>query len=176
MNLLLMSKAFAADASGEYLKYQEPAATTMSGFSIFSYVISLLFTFGVVVALAYFTSRFWGNKLNLAGRKNSSKILSSLSLGTNRAVYVVEMAGEYLVLGVTDHNITLLQTITDPDKIHELLEQNIQESETFQAVFRSQLHSLQHMSHKFPEVFGRDKMNKERKNALDHDATDIEKR
>ena len=80
-----------------------------------------------------------------------------LSLGTSRAVYVVEIAGQILVLGVTDHTINLLQEITDPVAIEKIKNQpHYPGANQFEAIFQRQLVSLQQLSRKFPAVFGSD--------------------
>jgi len=167
----------AADGTGEYLKVQEPQYASPSGFSVFAYVLSLLFTFGVVLALAYFTSKFWGGKLNQITKNNNSKVLRTLSLGPHRAVYVIEFVGEYLVLGVTDHNITLLHKITSQEQIDQLKSQTAPaESEKFELVLRKQLNALKGMSHKFPNVFGAESDTPLDLTQQKNHETDVEKR
>ncbi len=171
------SAAFAADGTGEYLKVQEPQYSSPSGFSVFSYVLSLLVTFGVVIALAYFTSKFWGGKFRQFNKNSHHKILLTLPLGQNRAVYVVEIIDEYFVLGVTDHNITLLQKITSPEQIEQLKAQEMSaETEDFGLIFRNQLHSLKNMSHQFPAVFGIQKEEELVSKQAKNQSTDVEKR
>lgn len=167
----------AADSTGEYLKVQNPQYASPSGFSVFAYVLSLLFTFGVVLALAYFTSRFWGGKLNQLTKNNNNKVLRTLSLGPHRAVHVVEIVGEYFVLGVTDHNITLLHKITSQEQIEQLKAQDmLAEVTKFELVLRQQLNSLKDMSYKFPNVFGSEPQRPVDSNQLNDHSTDVEKR
>ena len=167
---------FAADGTGEYLK-QEPQYSGSSSLSVFSYVISLLFTFGVVLALAYFASKFWGNKFSQFTRNENQKVLLTLPLGHNRAVYVVEIVNEYFVLGVTDQNISLLHKITSLEQIEQLKGQStLNRTDNFGLIFRNQLHSLKHMSRKFPGVFGDDKPADTTFNHTKNQSTDSEKR
>lgn len=145
----------AAEPTGEYLQYQEPqAATHSSGLSTFTYIFSLLVTFTIVIGLAYFASRFVGQKMASRLGSSNQKIVSTLSLGTNRAVYVVEIAGKFLILGVTDHTINVLQEITDIGEIEKMKAEPISVPEAqFDKVFQRQLASLQQLSLKFPNVF-----------------------
>lgn len=173
--LVIAPVTLAADATGEYLQVQEPQYAATSGFSVFAYVFSLLFTFGVVLALAYFTSKFWGGKLSQFTKNNNNQVLRTLSLGQHRAVYVVEIAGEYFVLGVTDHNINLLHKITSKEQIEQLTAPNLSsDAETFELVLRRQLDSLKNMSHKFPNVFGSEPPAES--NQQKNNPTDVEKR
>lgn len=70
--------------------------------------------FALVVALAYYVTRFLARRLpGLGGRH--LRLLEQLPLGHNRAVCLVEVAGEVLVLGVTEHQVSLLRAVDDPD-------------------------------------------------------------
>lgn len=102
-----LSPVYAAAQPGDYLNYQEPKPAGTSWFSTLAYMFSLLITFIVVIGLAYFTSRFVGQKMGKTAASSDNKVILTLPLGANRGVYVVEVAGKFLVLGVTDHNINL---------------------------------------------------------------------
>lgn len=154
--IITASQVYAADANGGYLNYQEPQpSATSSWLSTIAYVFSLVATFAVVIGLAYFTSRFLGQKMGQASVVGDNRILVTLALGPNRAVYIVEVAGKFLVLGVTENNITLLEEITDQIRIEKLKQQPaaMPASNQFDEIFQRQLASLQHMSQKFPTVF-----------------------
>ena len=145
----------ANDPNVPYLKYQEPQPATTSWLSTGGYLVSLLITFFLVLGLAYFASRFLGHKFSQNMGMGDSTILSTLVLGPNRAVVVVEIAGKILVLGVTEHQITLLQEIHSAEEIAKLRTQrSVSATEPFQNVLRQQLSVLQQMTHKFPAVFG----------------------
>lgn len=147
----------AQEAQEGYLKYQEPAASveTTSWVSTLAYVLSLIATFAAVLGFAYFTSRFLGQKLGNLSSGPSNKILATLPLGANRGVYVVEVAGKCLVLGVTDHGITLLQEIVDEAEIEKIRLQKAEHlpQADFHQIFQKQIASLQQISQKFPAVF-----------------------
>lgn len=147
--------ALAAGQGGGFLSYQEPKPAESSWFSTLAYVVSLLVTFAVVIGLAYVTSRFLGQKMGRYSAGGSQKVLASLPLGANRGVFVVEVAGRFLVLGVTDHNVNLLVEITDPEEMERLRAVvPAGPPRQFDDVFQKQLASLRQMSHRFPGVFG----------------------
>ncbi len=149
--------AFAADQPGEFLNYQEPKSAGSSWFSTLAYLFSVLVTFAFVIGLAYFTSRFVGQRMGKSTVSGENKVIYSLSLGPNRGVSVAEIAGKFLILGVTEHNINLLQEITDPEQIDKLKALDQQRPVTpFDTVFQRQLASLQQMSKRFPGSFGAD--------------------
>lgn len=151
--------------SGGYLSnYQDTTSqpTQSSWLSTVAYLISLFIVFAFVVGLAYFASRFLGKKIGAANLSKSSKVLESLQLGTNQALYVVEIAGEILLIGVTDHNITLLNKVTDELEIGKLRSQadfNLT-NESFNHMFENQLVSLEQMARKVPNILN---INRDRK-------------
>lgn len=159
--VLLPGLIYAApEQGGGYLQYQEPKPVGASWLSSVGYLVTLLLTFAVVIALAYFTSRFIGYKMGGMAKNVNSQILWTLPLGANRAVYVVEIVGRLMVLGVTDHSIQLLQEITDPQEISQLKStQATRLGHPFEKVFQSQLSSLQQMSKSFSGVFERHQKN-----------------
>lgn len=154
-SLLAADPVLAAGQGADYLSYQEPKPAGSSWLSTIAYVLTLVVTFAVVIALAYFTSRFLGQRMGRFSAAGDNRVLVSLPLGQNRGVYVVEVAGKFLVLGVTDHSVNFLQEITDPAMIEKLRTTALPApASQFDTVFNRQLASLQQMSHKFPGVFG----------------------
>lgn len=155
--LLVTGSVYGQEQNSNYLRYQEPQPPTTSLFSTVAYIFTLLAAFAVVIGLAYFTSRILGKKLGLSSGAFGSRILTVIPLGTNRSLHVVEVAGKVLLLGVTDHSITLLQEITDSEEITKLRDDHIKTEATqtpFDQVFQRQIVSLHNMSRKFPSVFG----------------------
>lgn len=153
---LLSAWTVLAAAPNEYLKYQEPQPPVASStLSTFVYIISLVVTFTVVIALAYITSKFLGQKMGKLHSTGDNRVINTLPLGPNKAVYTVEIAGKFLILGVTEHSINLLHEVTTPEEIEKLkvLSPQEQQGSPFEQVFERQLSSLQQMSKKFPIVF-----------------------
>jgi len=145
---------YAAGQTPEYLPYHEPQSAGSSWLSVLAYLFTLLITFLIVVALAFFTSRYLGLRMGRATVVGDNKVILSLPLGPNRGVSVVQIAGKFLILGVTDHNINLLQEITDPAEADKLKNNPGVAVTQFDTIFQKQLASLQQMSQKFPGVFG----------------------
>ena len=158
ITLLFTAHGVAAGETGEYLKYQEPQPPATSWLAASGYIISLILTFLLVLGLAYVTSRFLAQRFNGSAGLNSGKIHTTLPLGPNRAVYVVEIAGKFMVLGVTEHNISLLREITAPEDIEQLRisTNNNLPPEQFENVFHRQLNSLKQLNKRFPTAFGSD--------------------
>lgn len=156
LTLLSCSQVLASDGARGYLNYQEPQITTISWFSNVAYIFSMLITFAAVIGLAYLTSRFLGKKMGQFSSNSDNRVLAVLPLGNNRAVYIVDIVGKVLVLGVSDQSIALLEEITDEDRVEKLRQNSVRETQlngSFGDLFQKQLASLQHMSNKFPTVF-----------------------
>jgi flagellar protein FliO/FliZ len=154
----LLGPVYAAANNGGYLQYQEPQAPAASSWlSTLAYVFTLLLTFALVIGMAYFASRFLGQKMgNITAGSSTTRVLSFVSLGQNKGIYLVEVSGQVLVLGVTEHSINVLKEITDEDQIEMIKAERRQEevSRQFDKVLQRQLASLQQFSQKFPNVFG----------------------
>lgn len=128
----------------------EPQPTSISWWSTFAYLISLVAVFAVVVVMAYFAARFIGGRFNSARMAaGGGKILENLQLGPNRSVCVVEIAGRVFLLGVTDGGITLLGEIDDKDIIEHLHEQSLAAND----IFYNDFGSFSDMVKKIPPLF-----------------------
>ena len=116
---------FAAGADGGYLAGYDtevaPKPAAVSWWSTLAYLVSLVAVFALVVGLAYFTAKFVGSRFN-ARSSGGGRVLENLPLGPNRSVCVIKIAGRVFLLGVTEHNITLLSEITDDEAIEDLQE------------------------------------------------------
>ena len=142
------------EQQSNYLPYQEPQPPAISLLSSIAYVLTLLVTFAVVIALAYLTSRFLGNKLKAGSVSQGGRVLVIMPLGTNKTLQVVDVAGKVLLLGVTDHAVTLLLEVTDSEDIAKLRDSSTQPAYgEFERVFAKQFASLQQISQKFPGIF-----------------------
>jgi flagellar protein FliO/FliZ len=86
---------------------------------------------GVLAVLALLSSVFFVNKKLNSKRAgapfnhDSIKVVSQKFLGPKRNLTLVRVSGEYLLLGVTDHNITLIKQLSVvDDEIPELVPQD----------------------------------------------------
>ena len=121
----------AAPTEGGYLAGYDtenvPKPASVSWWSTLAYLLSLIAVFAVVVILAYVTAKFIGGRFNAARSSGGGRVLENLTLGPNRSVCVVKIAGRVFLLGVTENNITLLSEITDDEEI-ETLQENAPEN------------------------------------------------
>lgn len=87
------------------------------------FILGLL-CIGLYYILKYVSKNREG-RLPVRGEMN---VLSSLILGPNKQLQIVEVSGQLLVLGVAEHGINLITEITDPEVKHRIL----QKKETYQ--------------------------------------------
>ncbi len=123
--ILSQGDALAAEgaSSGGYLAGYEnadPKPTGISWWSTAAYLASLFVIFAFVVGMAYVAARFLGGHFAKGSVSGEGSILTNLPLGPGKSVAAVEIAGRVFLLGVTDHNITLLTEVTDADEIERL--------------------------------------------------------
>lgn len=141
-------------ASSGYLQYQEPAAKAAgSTWGTIAYVLSLLALFAGVILLAYFTSRYLAAKMGSIGQGSGSAIHTTLSLGPNRNIHLVEMVGRFFVVSSTEHSIQLLFEITSPEEIIRIKESAKSAAPSFDHALSAQLSALKQMRDKFPGIF-----------------------
>ena len=110
--LVLPSVGLAADSGGYLSGYenQDPAPNGTPGVSWWStiaYVASLVVVFLFVAGLAYYVSKILGGRFGRAMSGGGGRLLENLPLGPGRSACVVELAGRILLLGVTEHTISL---------------------------------------------------------------------
>ncbi len=75
----------------------------------------LLMSLVVVAAVAgglIFATRRWAKAKNTVGGQAKVKVSHQLHLGPKKSIALIEVAGEHLLIGVTDHNINLLKTLS----------------------------------------------------------------
>lgn len=78
--------------------------------------VRFLFAFALVVALAWAAARLAG-RLPRAGGRSGLQVEGALSLGGNRGVYLLRVAGRLLLVGVAQE-VTLLAELS-PDAVPE---------------------------------------------------------
>lgn len=151
----LAAAADTAGADGGYLSGYDntnPKPSQMSWWSTLAYFISLVAVFAFVVVMAYFASRFLSGHFQKQANAGGGRLMEHLPLGPNKSVCIVELAGRVLMLGVTDHQISLLGEIDDPEEIDRLRRQAVSQP-LDNSAFASQLSSLDELTKRIPTLF-----------------------
>jgi len=126
-----IKKAALSDSSSEIKKVEQkskfslkdsPSAgkpielvpSSMKMFSMLSLVL------GIIFLLFFGFKKFVLKNTVFGGGEKLVNVLGSGFLGPKKNIVLVEVAGEVLVLGMSQDHIALLTNITDPDKIEEI--------------------------------------------------------
>lgn len=150
----LAAAADTASTGGGYLSgydNTDPKPSQMSWWSTLAYLISLVAVFAFVVVMAYFVSKFLSGRATKQASASGGKLMEHLPLGPNKSVCVVEIGGKVLLLGVTDHQITLLGEIEDLEEIERLRRQAVARP-LDNSAFASQLSTLEELTRKVPSL------------------------
>lgn len=93
--------------------------------SMGGYLLKMIFSLAVIGGLAYATLRLFPRNLALGHTGEYITVYDTQPLGQNKGIYIAEIGGKVLALGVTDHNITILSEITDGDLIRDMRENHV---------------------------------------------------
>jgi len=115
--------------TGAEPSYQNPAADV----SLVRVIVQILISLAVIGGLAYLTARFMKNNLQWRSQGEWIKVYEQQSLGLNKGLFITEVAGKVYVLGVTEHNISVISEITDQELIEDM-QVAFQEKQQLQAV------------------------------------------
>jgi len=74
-------------------------------------ILSLLIVLLVIIVSAYILKKF---QITAQGGHQALKVVSSVHLGSKERVVVVQVGEKQLVLGVTAHNVNILETLDTP--------------------------------------------------------------
>ncbi len=66
----------------------------------------------VVAGAATFAAKKWRHNKDKGGQKARIEIMHQLHLGPKKSIGLIRVAGEALLVGITDQNITMLKTVT----------------------------------------------------------------
>lgn len=78
-----------------------------------SQVARILVVFVFVVLAAFATARFFGKRYGVLRGGKYLRILDVVPLGAHRALYLVEVAGAWLLVGVTEKDIRLIARVSE---------------------------------------------------------------
>ncbi len=78
------------------------------GSNILQVAIALLATLGILILCAYFAKKLLAGS---HGTNSLIKVLATRTLGSRERLMLVELQGETVLIGVTQHNISKLHTI-----------------------------------------------------------------
>ncbi|OLA95085.1 MAG: flagellar biosynthetic protein FliO [Candidatus Melainabacteria bacterium LEY3_CP_29_8] len=95
-----------------------------------TYILQAFMSLALVIGLIYLSAYIYKKLTNVTStkinktkedviNKNKLNIISSLPLGSNKSLYVVEVSGKTLLLGVCENNISLIKELGQDEPIFE---------------------------------------------------------
>lgn len=81
------------------------------GLELFGALVAIMF----VIFLAYLTTRFFSGTYKLKQQGKAVKVLEATSLGPKKQLVLSKVGDRYLLLGVTDQQITRLAEFTEEE-------------------------------------------------------------
>ncbi|HWP98595.1 MAG TPA: flagellar biosynthetic protein FliO [Syntrophomonadaceae bacterium] len=94
--------------------------TTTAGPNLLWETVKLVFILGVIIAAAWFIIRIFSKQARRRLQGNWLHVVDEVMLGQNRGIVLCEVAQRLYALGVTDHNITFLFEIDNPQILKEI--------------------------------------------------------
>ncbi len=88
--------------------------------SMTSLFFRLLVSLIIIVGLTYLTMKLLRKNMKVLTKAASINVLDQYAFSINKGIYITQIAGKVYVLGVTDHNISLITEITDEAEIEEI--------------------------------------------------------
>ncbi len=96
---------------------------------------ALCIVLALIVLLYYLLNRFFPGEKGFGGNGKLIKIIATDYLGPKKSVLIVEVAGEFLVLGSTNYTISLLGKIEQKEILDKLNKAEEQKRGSFARMF-----------------------------------------
>lgn len=93
----------------------------MDSAELFKALLQFFFLFGLVLVLAWLTTRFVGQRMGSPMGGSSLRVLQHLPAGRDRSIMLLEVGGRVYLLGITAQQVTLLDAIDDPEVLERVL-------------------------------------------------------
>ncbi|MFH1490169.1 MAG: flagellar biosynthetic protein FliO [Pseudomonadota bacterium] len=102
---------------------------------------SLIIILGLIIGLFYLLKRFRLNAFSM-GKNPLMRHVGTLSLAPKRSLALVEICGQWLVVGVGAENITLISRVDAPSEDGHLENHPETGSQAFHALLREKAHGV----------------------------------
>lgn len=109
--VLLGSFQVLAQPNQGYLDYNNPEPAKPP--NLFWELIKVVFSLAIVLGVAYLIFQFLSKRSPLFTRGQFITIIENTFIAPNKSISIVEVGNRFLIVGVTEQNITLLTEITD---------------------------------------------------------------
>ena len=89
--------------------------------SVFWMVVQTILALCFVLILAWGIFRLFGRNLRSRMQGRYMRVLDEIGLGPNRGIVVIEIGGKAFIIGITDHQISMLGELTDARVIEDMI-------------------------------------------------------
>ncbi|MBI5183075.1 MAG: flagellar biosynthetic protein FliO [Nitrospinae bacterium] len=107
---------------GGYLNYEEPVPPPVPDLfsATLKMIVSLIIVLSLILIIYYLVKRFLLKDNGLIGNNRLIKVISTSFIGPKKAITLVEVANEILVLGISNNNISMLTRLENKGTIDSL--------------------------------------------------------
>lgn len=129
--------------------------------SLFIVIVKMVFALFLVLGLIYGLLQFLKRKKKLFIKSNTLENVGGITVGSNKSMQIVRIGSRFFVIGVGE-NVEMLHEITDPDVVHELMdnEKNNQKSANrMLSSFTGKKETSHNEGHNFKALFSRELFN-----------------
>jgi flagellar protein FliO/FliZ len=121
--MLLLLTVLAPPAPGQpgdelNLQYDDPQPSESP--SMLGQLVRVLVSLSLIIGLALTLIRVFGRRVTRLPASGWLNVIDQVALAPNKGLYLTEIAGKYYVLGVTDHQITKVTEVDNPELMPEL--------------------------------------------------------
>lgn len=119
MNLMAFS-AVAADMDKLNQELDNQSESNRQDFNLWLELFKLIVVLGLIIAAAYAVIRLFSRQATGRIQGNWLHVIDEVMLGQNRGIILCEVGERVFAVGVTDHNISVLFEVNDPEILEQL--------------------------------------------------------
>ena len=101
--------------------------------NLYASLLKMVAALGILIALLfaalYIVKRVFGKKMGIAGQDQSIRVITSAYLGPKKSIALVDIAGERIVVGITQDHISMLTKLGKGGEFREILQEQVSADE-----------------------------------------------
>ena len=119
MNLMAFS-TMAADMDKLNQELDNQSEANRQDFNLWLELFKLIVVLGLIIAAAYAVIRLFSRQVTGRIQGNWLHVVDEVMLGQNRGIILCEVGERVFAVGVTDHNISVLFEVNNPELLEQL--------------------------------------------------------
>ena len=101
--------------------------------NLYASLLKMVAALGILIALLfvalYLVKRVFGKKMGIAGQDQGIRVITSAYLGPKKSIALVDIAGERIVVGITQDHISMLTRLGKGGEFKEILREQVSADE-----------------------------------------------